>query len=105
MLTGRPPYWREVQETQREFGQLILDHHLQPVPPTWVNPELISGVDELAARILAFRPEVRPQSAKQFLEELSTFGRLSGDIRIPFAELRNAHIPIALGATTTHRES
>jgi serine/threonine protein kinase len=104
LLTGRPPYWREVQETHREFGQLVLDRDLRPLPATWVNPELPPAVDELLARLLAFRPEARPQGARRLLDDLRAIGRNSGALRIPLAELRSARIPVALGTTTTRRE-
>ena len=105
LLTGRPPYWREVQETHQEFGRLVLHQHLRPLPATWVNPELPPVVDELLARLLAFRPEARPQSARRLLDDLRAICRNSGALRIPLAELRSARIPVALGTTTTRRES
>jgi serine/threonine protein kinase len=102
LLTGRPPYWREQRETQLEFGWLVLDPDLQPVPPTWVNPDLPPAFDELLARTLAFHPSDRPESARQLLGNLRTSG--GGDLQIPFAELRSARTPVALDTTTTLRE-
>jgi serine/threonine protein kinase len=102
LLTGRPPYWREQRETQLEFGWLLLDPDLRPAPPTWVNPDLPPALDELLARTLAFHPGDRPESARQLLGELGASG--GGDLRIPFAELRSARTPVALGTTTTLRD-
>jgi Protein kinase domain len=102
LLTGRPPYWREQRETQLEFGCLVLDPDLRPVPPTWVNPDLPSALDELLAWTLTFHPSDRPESARQLLSELRASG--GGDLLIPFAELRSARTPVALGTTTTQRE-
>jgi serine/threonine-protein kinase len=102
LLTGRPPYWREQRETQLEFGRLLLDPHLKPLPPAWVNADLPPALDELLARTLAFHPSDRPKSARQLLSELRASG--STDLQIPFAELRSARIPVDLGATTTMRE-
>jgi serine/threonine protein kinase len=102
LLTGRPPYWREQRETQLEFGWLLLDPHLKPLPPTWVNADLPPALDELLAWTLAFHPSDRPESARQLLSELRASG--GTDLQIPFAELRSARIPVALGTTTTMRE-
>jgi serine/threonine protein kinase len=102
LLTGRPPYWREQRETQMEFVWLVLDPHLQPIPPTWVYPDLPPAFDELLAQTLAFHPSDRPESARQLLSELCASG--SGDLQIPFAELRTTRTPIAFGTTTTLRE-
>ena len=104
LLTGRPPYWREEQEAHLEFARLVLDPNLQPVPPTWVNPDLPPGIDELLARILAFQPNDRPDSAGELLTRLAMITPHQGDIEIPFAELRTAAIPVALGTTTTRSE-
>jgi serine/threonine protein kinase len=101
MLTGRPPYWREEREADLEFGRLVLDPGLRPAPPTWVNPDLPSVVDELIAWSLAFRPDDRPPTGRLLLPELRAVARLHGDLRIPLAELRDAHIPVASGTTTT----
>ena len=104
LLTGRPPYWREEQEVHLEFARLVLDPNLQPVPPTWVNPDLPAGIDELLAHALAFQPNDRPDSAGDLLTRLARITPSQGDIGIPFAELRTAAIPVALGTTTTHSE-
>jgi serine/threonine protein kinase len=104
LLTGRPPYWREEQEAHMEFARLALDPNLQPVPPTWVNPDLPPGIDELLAHIFAFQPNDRPDSAKDLLTRLARITPFQGDIEIPFAELRTAAIPVALGTTTTRSE-
>jgi hypothetical protein len=104
LLTGRPPYWREEQEAHLEFARLVLDPNLQPVPPTWVNPDLPPGIDELLARTLAFQPNDRPDSAGELLTRLAMITPHQGDIAIPFAELRTAAIPVALGTTTTRSE-
>jgi serine/threonine protein kinase len=102
LLTGRPPYWREQRERQLEFGWLLLDPHLKPLPPTWVNADLPPALNELLARTLAFHPSDRPESARQLLSELRASS--GTDLQIPFAELRSAHTPVALGTTTTLRE-
>jgi Protein kinase domain len=104
LLTGRPPYWREERETQLEFAKLVLDPNIWPIPPTWINPDLPAGIDELLACTLAFQPSDRPDSAGELLTRLARITPLHGDIVIPFAELRTAEIPVALGTTTTRSE-
>jgi serine/threonine protein kinase len=104
LLTGHPPYWREEQEAHLEFARLVLDPNLQPAPPTWVNPDLPAGIDELVARTLAFQPSDRPDSAGDLLTRLARIVPFQGDIWIPLAELRTAAIPVALGTTTTRSE-
>jgi serine/threonine protein kinase len=104
LLTGRPPYWREERGAQLEFARLALDPNLRPVPPTWVNPDLPPGIDELLARTLAFQPNDRPDSARDLLTQLHAIGPSEVDSHIPFAELRTAPIPVALGTTTTRSE-
>jgi serine/threonine protein kinase len=104
LLTGRPPYWREEQETHLEFAKLVLDPNLQPMPPTWVNPDLPAGIDELLAHILAFQPSDRPDNAQELLTRLAKITPFQGDIEIPFAELRTVVIPVALGTTMTRSE-
>jgi serine/threonine-protein kinase len=104
LLTGRPPYWREEQETGLDFARLVLNPDLHPVPPTWVNPELPSAADALLAWVLALDPDDRPASAERLLAELQMLDWSDGNHRIPFDELRSARIPAALGTTTTRRE-
>ena len=104
LLTGRPPYWREEQEVHLEFARLVLDPNLQPVPATWVNPDLPAGIDELLGRTLAFQANDRPDSAGDLLTRLARITPFQDDIEIPFAELRTAAIPVALGTTTTRSE-
>jgi serine/threonine protein kinase len=104
LLTGRPPYWREERGAHLEFARLALDPNLRPVPPTWVNPDLPPGIDELLARTLAFQPNERPDSARDLLTQLHAIGPSEVDSQIPFAELRTAPIPVALGTTTTRSE-
>jgi hypothetical protein len=67
-----------------------------------VNADLPPALDELLARTLAFHPSDRPNGARQLLSELRASGSI--DLQIPFAELRSARIPVALGTTTTLRE-
>jgi hypothetical protein len=104
MLTGRPPYWREEREANVEFVRLVLDPGLRPVPATWVNPDLPAGIDDLLARTLAFQPHDRPVSARRLRIEVASLVASGSDVPIPFATLRTAAIPVALGSTTTRSE-
>jgi hypothetical protein len=100
-VTGRPPYWREAQESGLEYGSLVLNPELRPLPPTWANPGLPPAIDDLVRRGLADRPDARPPSARALLEELHRIACSAEDLRIPFAELRATRIPTAIGVTGT----
>lgn len=100
-VTGRPPYWREAQESGLEYGSLVLNPELRPLPPTWANPGLPPAIDDLVRRGLADRPDARPPSARALLEELHRIACSVEDLRIPFAELRATRIPTAIGVTVT----
>jgi hypothetical protein len=100
-VTGRPPYWREAQESGLEYGSLVLNPELRPLPPTWVHPGLPSALDDLVRRGLADRPDARPPSARALLAELHRIARSVDNLRIPFAELRATRISTAIGAAVT----
>jgi serine/threonine protein kinase len=100
-ITGRPPYWREARESGLEYGSLVLNPELRPLPPTWAYPGLPPALDDLMRRGLADRPDARPPTARAMLEELHRIACSVDDLRIPFAELRATRISTAISATVT----
>jgi len=68
MVTGRPPFVRE------GMGDLIIAHASEmPPPASKIKPRLPPELDELIARMLAKRPEDRPQSMKEVMATLDMF--------------------------------
>jgi class 3 adenylate cyclase len=66
MLTGRPPFVGD-----DALG--IISQHLNtpPVAPTWHNPQVPKGVEDLVMRLLAKDPQDRPSSAEEVGELLA----------------------------------
>lgn len=88
LLTGLPPYRREVRQLGLDFQQLVLDPDLRPLPPGRVDHRLPAVLDDLVMAGLAYDPGMRPTRAAELLPILERVGRRHGAIRIPFADLR-----------------
>jgi serine/threonine protein kinase len=88
LLTGLPPYRREVRQLGLDFQQLVLNPDLRPLPPGRVDHRLPAVLDDLVMAGLAYDPGMRPTRAAELLPILERVGRRHGAIRIPFADLR-----------------
>ncbi|MBI2856516.1 MAG: serine/threonine protein kinase, partial [Chloroflexi bacterium] len=66
MVCGRPPFVGD--ESVAIIGQHI---NTPPVAPSWHNPNCPKALEEIVLRLLAKRPEDRPQSAQDVLETLN----------------------------------
>jgi hypothetical protein len=88
LLTGLPPYQREVRQLGLDFQQLVLDPAVRPLPPAHVDHRLPVVLDDLVMAGLAYDPGMRPERAATLLPVLERVGRRFGAIRIPFADLR-----------------
>lgn len=88
MLTGLPPYQREVRQLGLDFHRLVLDPEVRPLPPGRVDRRLPAILDDLVVASLAYDPGMRPPRAAELLPILERVGRRHGAIRIPFADLR-----------------
>jgi eukaryotic-like serine/threonine-protein kinase len=65
MLTGQPPFPGD------DAVSIISQHlHADPVPPSRHSPDVPEALDRVMLRLLAKRPEDRPESAAEAREEL-----------------------------------
>jgi len=90
LLTGLPPYQREAQRERVEFQRLVLDPTVVPTPPGQIIRGFPRILDRVLAAGLAQDPAARPARATDLVRLLEKIGRVHGDLRIPFADLRRS---------------
>ena len=94
-LTGRPYAGFDDSGTPAAMGKnidLILHH--QPAPPSTYNSQVPPWLDDLVLRLLAKRPEDRPDSADQVLALLNSHATVaSGPLAGPTPPVAQAGLP------------
>jgi serine/threonine-protein kinase len=91
MLCGRPPFVSE------GFGELVNMHlNVPPAPPRSLRPELSEPLEALVLRMLAKKPEERPQSMAAVMSALEGCADPAMPLRGPSAARAS---DLALGAT------
>jgi hypothetical protein len=88
LVTGQPPYRRESRAWQLDYPTLVMDPGLHPRPARQLNPGLPLALDQLISAGLAHDPQDRPSRALDLVPLLEEVGWRHGDLRIPFADLR-----------------
>ena len=91
MLTGQLPF---ISTSSRELARMHRD--VRPIPPSALNPEIPSALEQILLKVLAKEPSARYRTADQLGRILLTFSR-SAEETIPPAVPAVGREPVAAG--------